>query len=343
MLKEILFTHNDLDGYGCGIVYHLAHQHMERGDEYEVCHCTNTNVNDVVKSMYQDIDPELTKITFADICCSEEVLRELRDAGFEIDVFDHHPTNAYAKDVIGDNAVIIPADETGKMQCGTSLLFDHYMEMVNDDPFDKHALDISNTNVMLLSKFVDTVRSYDTWEWKATNNMDAKYLNTLLYMMDSDAFVDKYIAKVCKEFNPLRYGFTSFIKNDLFDENDMTFILSKIHSEQKIIDEFTPDKVVPINVRGYNCALILGHVAANIGDLGYQFLNKYPEFDMICQFIINSNGLTFSFRCTRDDIDLGKEISAPIGGGGHPKAAGAPIDESIKNQIVSILEKYLNK
>ena len=64
---------------------------------------------------------------------------------------------------------------------------------------------------------------------------------------------------------------------------------------------------------------------------------------MICQFIINSNGLSFSFRCTRDDIDLGKNISAPIGGGGHPKAAGAPISTDFKNMIVEMISTELNR
>ena len=332
MLKEVLFTHNDLDGYGCGLVFHISHSFMSK-DEYSVFHCANNKIDDVVRDTIPSLDLS-TKITFADICCSENLLKELVNKGFGVHVFDHHPTNAYASNILGADATIIPVDENGKMQCGTSLLFNHYMNIIKDHPDNKRSISMSNTNIALFSKFVDTVRSYDTWEWKSTNNMDAKYLNTLLYMMDPNIFIDKYIKVIC---NP------GDLKNDLFDENDMTFIMSKINMEQKIIDGFTPDKVIPINVRGYNCGLILGHVGANIGDLGYQFLNKYPEFDMICQFIINTNGLTFSFRCTRDDIDLGKDISAPIGGGGHPKAAGAPIDSSIEDEIVTILTNYLNK
>lgn len=335
MLKEVLFTHNDLDGYGCAIVYHIAHGFMKRGVDYDVIHCANNTVNDIVRVIVSSLDPS-TKITFADICCSEDLLKQFVDSGFDVHVFDHHPTNAYAKDVIGNNATIISVDEDGKMQCGTSLLFNHYMNMIKDHPDNKRSISMSNTNIALFSNFVDTVRSYDTWEWKNTNNMNAKYLNTLLYMMDPNAFIDKYVTAI--SYKPLGY-----LKNDLFNENDMNFIMSKINMEQKIIDEFTSDKVIPINVRGYNCGLILGHVGANIGDLSYQFLNKYPEFDMICQFIINSNGLSFSFRCTRDDIDLGKNISAPIGGGGHPKAAGAPISTDFKNIIVEMISTELNR
>lgn len=332
MLKEVLFTHTDLDGYGCGLVFHISHSFMSK-DEYSVFHCANDKIDDIVRNTIPSLDLS-TKITFTDICCSENLLKELVDKGFGVHVFDHHPTNAFATDILGANATIIPVDENGRMQCGTSLLFNHYMNIIKDHPDNKRSISMSNTNIALFSKFVDTVRSYDTWEWKITNNMDAKYLNTLLYIMDPNVFIDKYTKVIC---NP------GCLTNDLFNENDMTFIMSKINMEQRIIDEFTPDKVIPINVRGYNCGLILGHVGANIGDLGYQFLNKYPEFDMICQFIINSNGLTFSFRCTRDDIDLGKDICAPIGGGGHPKAAGAPIDSNIKDEIVTILTNYLNK
>lgn len=334
MLKEVLFTHNDLDGYGCGLVFHISHLFMNK-DEYSVFHCPNNKIDDIVMDTIPLLDSS-TKITFADICCSENLLKEIHDNGFSIHIFDHHLTNSYAIDIIGNDAIIVSVDENGKSQCGTSLLFNHYMQMLQNHPDNRHSICMSKTNIVLFSKFVDTVRSYDTWEWKSTNNIDAKYLNTLLYLMDPNIFVDKYVEIINNEI-------LDDFNSNLFTDNDMVFIKSKINMEQKIIDEFSPDKVIAIDVRGYKCALILGHVGVNIGDLAYQFLNKYQEFDMVCQFIVNNNGLSFSFRCTKDDMDLGKDISAPIGGGGHPKAAGAPIDSSIKNEIVNILRDYLNK
>ena len=332
MLKEILFTHDDLDGVGCSVIYHLAHMHMREHEEYEVVNCSNFSINDDVRKWLSLISPNETEITFADICCDEYLLKELYNIGYDIKVFDHHKTNMYACDIV-EGAQIIPINELGVMESGTSLIYNYYVDMgtfMEKDPHAKYIIG-DKANKILLPKFVDTVRSYDTWEWKRTSNMNAKYLQTLFILLGLDKFTERYIKKL-----------TDINDKYLVNKVDMEFIMTKIENEQKVIDEFTPDKLIDINVRGYKTGLIIGYTGANIGDLSHQFLLKYPEYDMICGFILGSES-TFSFRTTRDDFDTGAIIAAPIGGGGHPKASGAPLDEEIKDEIISMLVNELNK
>lgn len=322
MLKEILFTHNDLDGYGCGIVYHLAHNGMILGEDYNVIHCTNDDISDVVNKWVDKLDPFTTIISFADIACNSETFSILKSRGFILRIFDHHPTNFYAKEFCHLSLLqTASTDDENIHECGTSLIYKYY----------KSKGMLKDTNDVLLDSFVDTIRSYDTWDWKKENNMYAKYLNALLFMIGTDNFVKVYLNKL-----------TNKNDHDLIDEYNMIFILNKIENEQKFIDEFTPDKLYTINVRGYQCGLIIGYVPANIGDLAYQFLLNHSEFDMICHLNMNTNGMIFSFRGIRDDINIGEEIALPIGGGGHPKAAGAPISADFKNMIVEMTEHYLN-
>ena len=120
MLKEILFTHDDLDGVGCSVIYHLAHMHMREHEEYEVVNCSNFSINDDVRKWLSLISPNETEITFADICCDEYLLKELYNIGYDIKVFDHHKTNMYACDIV-EGAQIIPINELGVMESGTSL------------------------------------------------------------------------------------------------------------------------------------------------------------------------------------------------------------------------------
>ena len=47
MYKTILFTHNDLDGAGCRIIFELAFAYVPN-DKWEVVICSNNNVNDKV-------------------------------------------------------------------------------------------------------------------------------------------------------------------------------------------------------------------------------------------------------------------------------------------------------
>ena len=40
------------------------------------------------------------------------------------------------------------------------------------------------------------------------------------------------------------------------------------------------------------------------------------------------------YRTIKDDIDLGKDVAAQFGGGGHPKAAGSQFDKTLQLQII---------
>ena len=122
----------------------------------------------------------------------------------------------------------------------------------------------------------------------------------------------------------------------------MVFVQARLDQEQNIINSIIDNDLVhPLVVNGYNVALLLRQPECNHSDLAHSFLDAHTEYDFMAIFNLSSN--SFSFRTNRDDIDLGLEIAKPIGGGGHPKASGAPINSSLMDSIVKEITNYLNK
>jgi len=311
-----------MDGAGCAVVFKLAHHN---DNEASVIYCSNADIDQKTQAAWDNgtIDND-TSIYFSDICPSKEMLEKLAPEFNKIRIFDHHKTNLYAVDVI-PNSVIKHEPVNGKLDSGTSLLYKYYAKIAHSWPHDRRALYFNNpaTSQLLLS-FIDTIRSYDTYEWKATNNLMAKKLQTLFSLIGMQKFVDKYLARLSNPGD----------SNELIEEQDMTFIDGKINQEQEAIDNVTVDKVFVKDVKGYKCALKFTSGSMNISELSHQFLTKNPEIDVFIGINLGSNEL--SYRAVKK-IDTGAVFAKPNGGGGHILASGSPIPDGIREQILSLI------
>ena len=67
-----------------------------------------------------------------------------------------------------------------------------------------------------------------------------------------------------------------------------------------------------------------------MSEVGNFICSSLPEIDFTISF--NMGSRTIEMRATKDNIDLGK-IATELGGGGHPKAAGAPFNDKIRNML----------
>ena len=345
MLNSILFTHDDLDGCGCRIIYEIAHSYEEKGREYDVLNCSNARLDEIV---LKEIDsgrmhPDQTEVFFADICPKYDALRILKAKGYRVNIFDHHETNIPALEIY-PNAIIMERNELGKAVAGTSLLFQYFVDLADKHPsweISKYFRAIPNESEMKrfekLSRFVDTVRSYDTYEWKETGYIQAKELQTLFFMLGIENFCKKYVEELQKIPESLT----------LISEGDMMFVKSKMDFEQSMIDSFTVNDVIPITLRGmiddvlHTGCLIVANKGAPISELGYQFLQKHPEFEFIVGFNFNFPGREISFRARDESMQLGQNFAARIGGGGHPKAAGASFPAAAFEDLLNLYMKVL--
>lgn len=331
MFKTILFTHDDLDGAGCRIIFQLAHEDLQKGIDYEVYNCSNFNVDEIVKSVIRsDSVDENTRICFGDIVASRDILEEIAAKFKNVNIWDHHRTNFFAEHIIS-NATIIPENTFGQLQSGTSIMYQYFSDVGSKDKTLKCFKDSYQWS-FLLSKFVDCIRSYDTYEWKETNNIEAKKLQTLFILLGMENFCKRYIDK-----------FLSAYTHDagLISINDLDFVNAKLEREQSIIDKFDIIDIHIIDLYGLKIGLLCKDMMVNISELSYQFLSKYPDIDVLATFSLADEG-AWQFRTVKDDIDIGKIIAAPIGGGGHPKAAGAPLPQGFKDLLLELLKFYLN-
>lgn len=343
MLKTILFDHDDLDAAGCRILFTIAHHHMKYGKDYIIVNCSNTLVDESVnETINRDDVDENTIIYITDICPSREVLEHVAEKFKTVKIFDHHRTNFFATWVVPD-AVIVPENNLGVLESGTSLLFKHFVQVANNDPLDPRATyflesttpDEHTANFKFISNLTEHIRSYDTYDWKNTNNITAKKLQTLFFMLGMERFCKRYVNKIIETNIP------DSETDNMIEVNDSDFIDARMENEQRVIDSIGPDDVYDVSIKGLKAAFILSSAGANISELSSQFLTKYPEYDMFIGFSFIRGG-EYSFRCKRDDIDTGGYIAEPIGGGGHPKASGAPLPEEVRNEIISILMRNID-
>lgn len=340
MLQKILFTHTDLDGAGCRIIFSLAN-YLHEANTVLVVNCENTNVDTLVHDtcFKRDDVNNKTEIYFGDICASREILEELKDHGFNVKIFDHHRTNLFATWIFED-AKIIPENELGIPECGTSLMFKAvYDGSIESDP----AIINEYFNSEIIEKFVECVRQWDTYQWREINNLEPRYLQILFDLLGMESFCKVYLSKLTSNLS-----MSNMIENkhtnescDLISEHDMMFINARMNNLQKAIDGITDDTVYDIEIWGLKAAFVLSKNGADISELGNQFLTKYPNYDIIISFTLFGDG-SFSFRTIRDDLNIGEIVAEKINGGGHPKAAGAPLPDHIKNSLAGELLYYLS-
>ena len=197
-------------------------------------------------------------------------------------------------------------DKNGKLQCGTSLVYKWLTENY----------EFSLNNKKLVELFVETVRSYDTYQWKAENNINAKYLQTLSGMINNQAFANKMVERLSDKKS-----------KKLIRDAEMEFVLSRVSQENESIEKAISDlnNVRRAVIHDMKLAVMFYPGGMNVSELGYRFLEKYKEFDIF--LAINMYYGTYNFRA-RDGIDA-TPFAIGGGGGGHPRACGCNIPRKI--------------
>ena len=321
MYKYVLFTHNDMDGAGCRIVFHLAHRNALVGDML-IEHCTYKDIDEKVQARLEEMNPEETELVFADITPSMMTAMKLKELGFTVRIFDHHVT-AYPLQQVFPDAVIVPENELGIMQSGTSLIYQYYSKLGWIEAWiDPH-------KEGLLAELVDTIRAYDTYEWKETDNLKAKRLQTMFFMLGMERFVDKYMLRIISEY-----------PSDLILDTELEFIDARIDREKEIIANFSVDDLVTLESGGYKIALVIYSKGASISELACEFLAKNPDYDFMVGFSLAQYG-KLELRSATDEIDVSK-IAQKLGGGGHRRASGANLPSYIYSGIVEGIADLLD-
>ncbi len=296
-----LFTDIDLDGLGSGVVAKLAF-----GDQIDISYCSYRNLNQRVETFIENQENQNEEIYITDLAVSESIEQKLAkryQEGQPLHVIDHHLTALHFNNYPWGHVKI--EYDSGKKACATSLFYDSLIErrLLKSTPS--------------LEQFVDLVRQYDTWEWDENNNITAKRLNDLFYIMDREKFEEEIMKRIIETPDSFSLTAAETMILDIEDKKIERYIHSKNRQiYQTFIDE-------------YCCGIV--HAEQYLSELGNALNKLNPHLDMIV--LMNVGGRKMGFRTIHDEVDV-SEFAKRFGGGGHQKASGCELGSSTFEKFV---------
>lgn len=300
-----LFSHTDLDGYGCNIIMDFLVGNSNK-ISYDAENLDYTNVNTKIKEFIKNGEwGNYDKIFITDISVNDEVASYLDDIGHRVRLLDHHPSALWLNEHGCHNewaTVKINNETTGEKTSGTEMLFE----------------ELANPTISKIKDFVTQVKRYDTWLWKEKyNDNTPKKLNDLFYILGAKRFME-YIKR--SDYN---------VANLLED-----FSLH-LDLQQEKIDAYINKKnkeIIPYSVNGFNIGVVFAEQFQS--ELGNRLSELDPQYDLIAMI----GDKTVSYRTIHDNINC-KDFAELYGGGGHPKASGSQITKEQKLEVISQLFK----
>lgn len=300
MAKYKLFTHTDLDGVGCAIVAY----HMLGKDNVDVTYCDYGEINgDVTAFIYKDEYEKYDFVFITDISVNEDVaelIENVRDVP-DFRLIDHHGTALHLNDKY--EWAHVQVDEGRGKASGTTLL----NKFIRQNTTAKSTFD--------LEEFTEKVRRYDTWEWHTKyNDQHAKQLNDLLYIIGRDRFVERFTEDLSLDFT------------------ESEALLLEIEAEK--IERYVESKNARINRKdlfGYKFGIVFAEQFNS--ELGNRLGTLNPDLDVIAMI---KPEYSISFRTVKDNVDV-SAIAKQLGGGGHPKASGAPTRYTEVSEFIEAL------
>lgn len=223
--------------------------------------------------------------------------------------FDHHQTNTYVSKYVWSTVIV---EEDGIKPCGTSL---YYNYLIKNNLIKKASK---------LDKFVEAVRSNDVWDLNSKEIILGKKLTMLLPIYG----VLKFIETI----------YTILLNNSDFELGELeNNILNIEEARMKDYIELSNQNLIIADFMNYKIGISISESYRS--ELGNSLSKIHPELDFI--LIVDFMRRSFSMRTTKE-INLG-EISKQLGGGGHTKAAGFPMNKENLDKILDIIKNNINK
>lgn len=301
-----IFTHNDLDGIGCGLLFKIAF-----GEKEKVHYCSYGDINKKVENFLEKEHNEKVDLYITDISVNNQVAEKVEEffkKGNNVFLIDHHQTAKHLNQY--DWGTVQEYYEDGKKTAGTSLLYEQLLKKGELEQND------------FLDSFVELVRMYDTWEWDEKNELAPKRLNDLFYILGFTRFEKEML-----EREKGKKQFTFSETEELILELEEKKIERAINAKNNQMKELWLDelKFGVVHSENYH------------SELGNQLSKLNEHLDFIA--LVNAGVDKVSLR-TIHDVDVSK-VAQRFGGGGHPKASGCPLNQEAFELFV--VEAYKTK
>lgn len=309
-MKVLLFTHkSDIDGMGNAVLAKIAYEYVD----YVLCEAFN--LQNEISKFYMDGSIYNYDIIFVtDLCLEEPMLTKIANDKQLLNkffVFDHHKSAIEGNFNKYPFTTIRISDEKG-LCSGTSLFYEYLVS--------NNLIDANNKTIQ---DFSELTRKYDTWEWKTKYNDEMPHELTLLFdVVGCDGYIELMYQKLSK------MNIDGFSFNGL----ERMLIKNKINQVQEKIKTYA---------KKIHYEEILG-LKAGIVFIDYEYRNDLAEyfrqnnFDMDFVMLIALDYGTISYRNIKDGVNV-RLIAETMGGKGHDNAAGSPISEEQKKELIKIL------
>lgn len=317
-LKVAVFTHNDLDGVGCGIVaecFFPKHQKENAPEEAPyVVHCGYKDIEErLINFISSGEEYHYDRVYITDISVSKSLADKIteinKDYGFnKFQLIDHHKTALWLNDYPW--AKVVTNNIDGGIESGTSLFLEHLYGEFEYKLLPYHAYQDA------LHYFAELVRKYDSWEWKNVYFDDEpSKLNDLMWLVGFGKFREDMIAKLNKSTQRFKSG----VWMGLFNETDQILLDIDANSKKHYIKNKAKHmKVVDFHNKKIGVVFAERYISEVGNDLAEMFIDK---IDIV--LIIDPTARRLSFRSVKTDLHLGEFSRKFFNGGGHANASGA--------------------
>lgn len=314
--KVKVFSHNDLDGVGCGIVAKLAFP------DADVTYCGYHNIDEkVAEFIKEELYKEYDYIFITDISLKHSVVQMINDRpelAKKLKLLDHHATAMHLNEY--DWAFVQPMGRVGT-NSGTNMLFE-YLKRVGCFRYELY-LDG-------LTCFVEKIRRYDSWEWyNVYDDENASALNDLFWLYGWKTFEKRYVNRF-RKLKICRVSMGDWL--EMFDDGDR-IVLDVDNAKKKDYINRKQKQMITGCLLGYRAGFVFAE--QYISELGNILSENNPELDFIV--ILDLGNKKVSYRTTHDYIDLGKDVASHFGGGGHAKASGSQLNAQAIKLILTTM------
>ena len=294
----VLFTHTDLDGMGCAVLTRLVY------NKYYIAFCKDEkSIDEKFDDFRKNVSLQGPKtILVADQCFSMDKCREIdKDWSLkgEIRVIDHHKSRLKEQGCGEFSWVNITPETNGRLECGTSLLYQQYIREGRLYP------------TPALDTFVELVRVRDV-EWSNPLFDEATKLNNLFLALGKEEFI-----------NEMKDKLGNVHKKFAYTEREDAIIKDYEQKYNAKVEEYATNMRL-IDFDGFKAGFVKIEP-----DLDYQsnvpkLVRTLPVAKEI-QIMVMPNGHCVSLRRIDEEIDL-SVIAKNHGGGGSPWAGAFPLE-----------------
>lgn len=301
-MKVALFSHiADCDGLTPVILSKLTFEQVD----YFLAEINE--IDDIFLKELPHLD-EYDFIFMTDICIEEAIIEQIpQNIREKMLIFDHHISRQHLNKY--PFITVVVEDDKGIMQSGTTL---YYQYLLKQYP-NQHLLKPST------KKLISLVRSLDTWQWD-NNKEEALKLGSCLSILGREEYIN--------------YFYQYLLNHDTFVfEEKLDYVLELEQKRAEVYIQERKKQIIPIQIDQYKigCVFAENHRSS----LGNALAN---EFSDIYDFIIIINiSRSISYRGIKD-IDL-SVFASRYGGNGHKLAAGSPLPEHLREDVISMIFK----